>query len=360
MASNSSNVTLQDIARHADLSVSAVSMALAGYPDISPATRMRVRELSRQLNYKPRRRRVSSRRGLADNRVRRIGLVLVGYDTEPSYLITLLRVLSDEGAHANCKMEVAAIPEAPDTEQALRFDQIARDVDGLLIDGYVRPALFDHTSTLAVPSVVMGNVYGDPLTQAYRGYQVTVDAREMGQLATRTLIEAGHRRIAFLSRPLFENLWFERWYQGYRHAHVEAGLSIDPALVKIVEATDMEHGVVAARELLNQGELPTGYVVPNPLVAAQALATLNAAGFVIPSQDMVIGATTEGARERHVEDYPRISSNPDRLARASLELLLRAMDGPPPEPCKLIVPFDLHNLPTAASSNRSDSQNTSR
>src|SRR5688500_1503726 len=46
---------LSDVAKAAGLSVSTVSMALRDYPDVSAATRMRVRELCQQVNYRPRR-----------------------------------------------------------------------------------------------------------------------------------------------------------------------------------------------------------------------------------------------------------------------------------------------------------------
>ncbi|NLG69906.1 MAG: LacI family transcriptional regulator, partial [Firmicutes bacterium] len=45
--------TLRDIAGALGLSVAAVSRALTGHPDVSPATRRRVLEVARQLNYRP-------------------------------------------------------------------------------------------------------------------------------------------------------------------------------------------------------------------------------------------------------------------------------------------------------------------
>jgi LacI family transcriptional regulator len=46
-------VTLKDIAKHTGFSITTISRALAGYSDVSPATRQRVREVADQLGYQP-------------------------------------------------------------------------------------------------------------------------------------------------------------------------------------------------------------------------------------------------------------------------------------------------------------------
>ena len=45
--------TIRDLAKHVGLSMSAVSKALNGYPDVSENTRQIVKEAARQLNYQP-------------------------------------------------------------------------------------------------------------------------------------------------------------------------------------------------------------------------------------------------------------------------------------------------------------------
>ena len=46
-------VTLKEIAEQLQISVSTVSKALKGYPDVNPKTRQRVEELAKALNYSP-------------------------------------------------------------------------------------------------------------------------------------------------------------------------------------------------------------------------------------------------------------------------------------------------------------------
>jgi LacI family transcriptional regulator len=348
MPGSLSPVTLQDIAREADLSVSAVSMALAGYPDISVATRMRVREIGIRLNYRPRQRRSRAARraaaaAVASARFRRVCLVALGYPSEPAYLPPLVRFMSNHEEVGDFKVEVAAIPPGDESEQVQRLDEISGGVDGLLIDGFVRETVFNHASRLPMPTVVFSNVQGDPLRQHMRGYQVGVDTRAMGHLAARTLLRNGHRRVAFLSLPFFQNLWYEQWYQGFRHAHTEEGVPFDPRLLKVL-ADDVAAPTAAAHELLRMETPPTGFVIPVPTIASRVLMVAAADGRVIAPRDIVIGATLEGARALQLERYPLISGNRERLSRAGLELLLRAMDGPRPEACKLLVPFDTWNF----------------
>ena len=75
---------LSDIAKAAGVSVSTVSMALGDYPDVSAVTRLRVRELCQQMNYKPRRKgarrraREAAARAASENRTLRIAVTMVG------------------------------------------------------------------------------------------------------------------------------------------------------------------------------------------------------------------------------------------------------------------------------------------
>ncbi|HNS63351.1 MAG TPA: LacI family DNA-binding transcriptional regulator, partial [Anaerolineaceae bacterium] len=49
------SVTIRDIARKLNLSITAVSRALDGYPDISAATREKVRQAALEMGYVPNR-----------------------------------------------------------------------------------------------------------------------------------------------------------------------------------------------------------------------------------------------------------------------------------------------------------------
>jgi LacI family transcriptional regulator len=299
-------------------------MALGDYPDVSAVTRLRVRELCQQMNYKPRRKgarrraREAAARAATENRTLRIVVSMVGYEQKLDLQSEALLALS-------------------------------RDVDGIFLDGFVRPALLDYSATLQVPAVLMGNTYGDPILSIGAGCQVTSDMRGMGHLAARTLIKAGHRRIAFVCTRVFENLYYEQWLAGFRHAHADAGVPLDPALLLITGNVENKH-VLAARTMISVPNPPTAVVVPDAGTAQTLLETLRALGREMPKEAVVIGGSVDELAVRHLSGYPMIGIDLDRLARATLGTLVRVIRAGEKMPAqKILIPFETANLPVSAS-----------
>lgn len=65
-------VTIRDVARAAGVSITTVSRALNGYPDVNPETRRRVLEIAEQLNYRPN----QVARSLVTQHTRTVGLLV--------------------------------------------------------------------------------------------------------------------------------------------------------------------------------------------------------------------------------------------------------------------------------------------
>src|ERR1700690_2447794 len=93
-------VRLEDIARMADISISATSMALADHPGISPRTKHRVLSLSRKLGYH------KAQSPLNTRRTSRLGLLLVGDQLERPGNTAILGRCMSLGAAKGFRMEV--------------------------------------------------------------------------------------------------------------------------------------------------------------------------------------------------------------------------------------------------------------
>src|SRR5688572_53058 len=126
---------LRDIADHARLSVTAVSMALRGSEQIAPETRARIAKLARRMGYAPR---LSARRTRGTARPqRRFGLCIVGA-TQGSSSDSLIRGASRAAVAAGARVEVITIEDASDRERVLeQASEFARHLDGVLVWGFV-------------------------------------------------------------------------------------------------------------------------------------------------------------------------------------------------------------------------------
>ena len=106
-------------------------------------------------------------------------------------------------------------------------------------------------------------------------------------LATRHLIELGHRRIAFIAGILDHPDATER-FKGYRRALADAGIAHDPKLVVPGDFHE-EGGVEATLRLLNSGTKFTALFCVNDQTAYGACLALYRSGLSVPRDVSVVG-----------------------------------------------------------------------
>jgi len=109
----------------------------------------------------------------------------------------------------------------------------------------------------------------------------------MGYLATRHLIELGHRRIGYVARNVQDILHQSR-YHGYQRALQEAEIASDPALVVSVGELP-EDGVAAGHQLLGLAEPPTAVFAHNDMNAIGVIRAARDRGLFVPRDLSVVG-----------------------------------------------------------------------
>ena len=120
---------------------------------------------------------------------------------------------------------------------------------------------------------------------------VTIDDRYGGRIATRHLIDLGHRRIGFVGEPADNSFGFvssARRQDGYLEALATAGIDSDPALIR--------HGAhlrQAAKQmtldLLDLADPPTAIVAASDVQAVGVLEAAESKGMKVPYELSVVG-----------------------------------------------------------------------
>jgi LacI family transcriptional regulator len=272
-------ITIGDIARHAAVSVSTVSKALNGYGDVSQATRERVLEAARQLDYHP----SSAARTLRLQRTDKIGFL---YSFPTAYIGEFAsRMINGAVSEAEEQgFNLTLYPVREDWEAQLVRICRMRDVDGLLLMGSgIAGQMVALLSQEAMPCVVLNRRVEDPQASF-----VTSDHEDGGYQATRHLVEQGHRRIAHFTRTGLGTINDDR-LAGYCRALAEAGIPLDPALL---QETPMEPGTIrAALSGLLVGENPpTAAVAINDTAAVECLEAAIEHGLSVPPSFAVVGS----------------------------------------------------------------------
>lgn len=327
---------LKDIASIANISVATASMALADHPRVNDDTKRRVREIGKQIGYRTRPR-------YENQQPRRFGLMIVGGLVQDSVNAPLLMHLSQAGYANSVRFEYAATPPDFDHDEMLdRTLEFAQDLDAVLLVGCVTSALLEALASKGVTAIVLGDVQGH-VSQPVDATVVTFDTLGMGYLATQRLLEQGHKRVAFACEYLIPGLSHERWLKGYRLAHAEAGVSLDPQLVYITGQCDigLESAAIAFTKLDN---IPTGFVVPDARLSASLVEHMAKLGSPIAQHALYFDVVADNQLPPELVDRPHFQVNITTLAQEAILRLIEACRNTQTNALHINIPFKCLNL----------------
>ncbi|GEM_PF-214631 len=186
------SVTIKDLAQELGLSITTISRALNGYPDVGEKTRERISEVAQRLGYRPNR----NAQRLVTRRTHNVAWVQQDNDrkfVDPHFVEVMAGVL--RGARA-LNYDVVLTSETPEHEMSV-YDRYVNDnsVDGFIID---LPRETDRRVSFLLeagrPFVVHGR---DGRPGAY-GW-VDIDNYGNFYKLTRLLLANGHRQFAFIN-----------------------------------------------------------------------------------------------------------------------------------------------------------------
>jgi LacI family transcriptional regulator len=310
-------VTIVDVARAAGVSKSTVSRVLdERLPRSTSATAERVRQAAAELGY--------VRDPLASG-LRRVGTSTVGV-VVPHLTDTVMAMFYEEVAAAAAGRGlfavVATTDDQPDTERIAVESLVRRRVDGLI--------LTTARADAPIPLGPAGHPVPHVLALRTNGSSAASlgDDRLGAHLATRHLLDLGHRRIGLVCGPPYASSARDR-QDGYRAALAEAGVAVDETL-RAGDSFSMEAGERAGRALLDRPDRPTAIFAVNDNTAIGVLAAAHALGLRIPDDLSLVG----------YNDIPIVSRLPvplttvrvpfRQIAGSALELLHEAGNGHPP------------------------------
>lgn len=268
-------VTIATIAAAAGVSVPTVSKVLNGRPDVAPATRARVEESLDRLDYRRRRGTTPPVSPLID---------LVFHEFDAGWAMEIIKGVEVAAGSARVGVVLSELGGQHRPRQEWLDDVLARRPLGVIfvlsdLDAAQRRQL----ETRSIPFVVVDTA-GEPPDGV-----PTVGSGNWngGLIATRHLLGLGHRRIAVISGPA-DVLCSRARIDGYRTALDEAGIAVDPAMVRygnFFVTTGHEHTL----ELLALPDPPTAIFAGSDLQALGVLRAARELGLRVPDDLSVVG-----------------------------------------------------------------------
>ena len=311
--------TLGMVAEAAGVSASTVSRILNGTAAVSDEKKQAVYDAIARLGFVPN----PVARGLAGGRTLSIGVVTQALDS-PFYGSALSGIEDTLDRHGYSALFVSGQWDAVEEARCIEVLR-ARRVDGIIVlTGRLTDAALREVAR-ALPVVVTGRRLSAPNLVA-----LDFDNAEGARLATRHLLDLGHRRIAFITGNAHHPDAVQR-LQGYRTALREAGLSADEALVE-PGLFHEESGVTAMERLLDRGASFSAVFAANDQMAIGACLALHRRGHRVPVDCSVIGFDDLAMSRYCIPPLSTVQHPSYEIGRLAAQAMLRLLAGETPEP----------------------------
>jgi DNA-binding LacI/PurR family transcriptional regulator len=264
--------TLKQIATQLGLSISTVSRALRGMPEINFETRQAVISLSKNLDYK-------SPSGTPSGLETENSLVIASFiPCFDAHHVQMLKGMNESALNAGFTLSVIETGGSFGREVAAIQRLLKTKVDGFLISKANETTTADHFQNILKLNKPL--VFFDSKCADIQAPQYFIDYSKGAVLGTELLIEKGYRKICFLGAKASHSSVFSAEY-GHLKALKEANLSEYEKKI-IMGDFDQNHAYEKTTELLKQAERPDAFFAANEEVAIGVFRAVTDLGYNIP------------------------------------------------------------------------------
>ncbi|MGH9606399.1 MAG: LacI family DNA-binding transcriptional regulator [Terracidiphilus sp.] len=313
-------VRLKDIANQLGVSIVTVSKALRDRPDVAKATKARILDLVKQMNYRPN----LTARSLVTGRSFLVGLVVP--DLVHPFFSEIAKALSGALRKKNYFLIVSSSEGDPALEQQEIEHMMAHRLDCFVVASCQRSTeKLGKIGETGVPFIL--------LDRSFPGYAcnfVGVDDYKVGELATEHLIAQGRERIAHIRGP--ETNVGNRRAIAYRETMQRHGLSApDSYVIASGEAggSDGEaRGRVAMDAVLALKPRPDALFCFNDTVAVGAMVRAFEAGLQIPRDLAIVGCGNYHYSSKLRVPLSSVDQRPHEIGERAAKMILALLEKP--------------------------------
>lgn len=309
-------VTIKDIARSLNISISTVSRALRGLPEIHPATRDAVVKLAEELDYQPN----QLAKNLAKSRTKTIGVIVPNLSYH--FFSAMLNSIEEAALQAGYSVLVCQTNESYLREITNIQNLLRSQVEGFIISLSRDTDNYEHVERLARKNIPL--VLFDRYAESIDVSKVIVDNEAAAFKATEHLIENGCQRIGFLAGPARLLLSNQR-IKGYQAALAKHNLQPDDHYVLHCDYTQ-ENTVMQTLALMSLPQPPDGVVTISDRVAYPAIYAMKQKGLRIPEDVAVVSFNNEPVSAFFSPALSSISQPIQEMGTETVRLLLKQID----------------------------------
>jgi LacI family transcriptional regulator len=303
-------VSIKDVAKLADVSVSTVSRVINNKDLVSEITKNRVLEAIKKLDYKPN----LLAKGLRVKSGNIIGLLV------PEIIIHAFIYIINYALEAVVKegfvLILGCTHDNPDIEEKFIEDLIRRNVNGIIFSRVSDESrILRIINRTSVPIVVIDRTFKNEKVP-----HVVLDNYKAGVLAAEHFLELGHRNIACVTGPLNIGLCRER-LNGFKDTLKKEGIELKKEMIYEGDFK-FSSGIEAARYFLNIGGKITAIWAQNDLMALGTQRELLKNNIRIPEDLSIMGMDNVGIVEMVKPALSTISQPFREMCERAVDLII--------------------------------------
>lgn len=318
--------TIKDIAKMASCSQSTVSKALNGRQDISKKTKQKILDIAARHNFVPN----NSRKYNHNHRTENIGVVFCK-ESQPlsgnPFYSRVLEGIEGELVLNNYNLVLNLLPENAGNGIPKMIKE--RKIDGLIMIGIMTDDFIQQIKNIEIPVISV-----DPAYEHADLNKVTIDNERGAYVATKYLIDKGHKKIAFISGVL-ERSSFKYRFNGYAKAMKSFGL---PIIKDYIKCSGVEKGYEQVSELLKLKERPTAIFSANDTNALYGYKAILDSGLNIPDDLSMVGFDDISMAKYASPPLTTVRVYKEEIGSVAVRKLLSFIDQKPDSRVHVLVP----------------------
>ena len=326
-------VTLKDIAAEAGVSITTVSNVVHNKKSrVSPERIAKIWEIIEREHYVP----SMSARSLANDHSFIIGVIThltpqnTGSTMSDPFLSAFVDSIEKRTRQEGYYLMVRSV------EDAAELDALSRSwrLSGLILTGMFQDDFFDATLNLGIPFVLIDSYVDHPDVCC-----VGLEDEKGGYIATKHLLENGHRVIAFASPSIRPGGVIDQRLMGYRRALAEYDDRFDPSLI-FTQEISVEEGKKLGHTLSEKPEI-TGIFASADILAAGIMAGLSERDVSVPRDKSIVGFDDNYLSQLTIPGLTTVHQDAEQKGILATDMIMAQLRHEPIAQSTVILPVRL-------------------
>ncbi|MGV3460650.1 MAG: LacI family DNA-binding transcriptional regulator [Flavobacterium sp.] len=310
-------VTLKQIAKELDVSISTVSKSLRNSPEISEDTRQKVQAFAKLYNYRPNNIALS----LKNKKTKTIGIIIP--EIVHHFFATVISGI-EQVANENGYNVIVCLSDESFDKEVINMEMLATgSTDGFIMSlskETQQKKDFHHIQEVinqGMPVVMFDRVTNDVLCD-----KVIIDDQLAAYEAVDFLINAGFKKVALATTVDYVSVGKLRT-EGYINALHDRDIAVDENL--IVKIEDIEN-CASKIETLLQEQKPDAIFAVNELFAVTCIKLASKMGIKVPEELNVIGFTDGIISQFSSPSITTVSQNGIKMGGKAAKMLIERLE----------------------------------